>query len=243
MAVVMLNPDMPGAGPGVSSPSAMAGISASYRSDAAGPSRAAASVTSDPLFDTLGNGVLNGFSSAKGYLDKFLTARSNFGNLSGTPLADALAANPPSAPFADPGLPVSGSDASVPAKPDYLFADLAKAYGMDSSTAYQEALANTSYQRAVRDLQAAGINPLLAATNLSGANGVYAAHQVGSGRVSSGVSSAKGADHAWYKLGRNVGSIIGGVLGFGVTRTVGGAASGALLGNQLLGAIGNLADM
>ena len=244
MAVLMLNPDMPGAGPGVSSPSAMAGISSSYRPDASGLSRAAASVSTDPLFDTLGQGFSNGFSTAKGFLDKFLTARRNFFDLSGTPLADALAANPPSAPTFDPGLPNSGSDASTPSRPDYIYADLAKAYGMDASTAYQEALSNTSYQRAVRDLQAAGINPLLAATNLSGASGVYGAHQIGSGRVSSGVSSAKGAsDHKWYKIGRNGGALIGGVLGFGLTGSVGGAASGALLGSQLLGAVGNFADM
>lgn len=41
----------------------------------------------------------------------------------------------------------------------YLNADLARQYGMDNATAYQEALVNTSYQRAVKDMQAAGLNP------------------------------------------------------------------------------------
>lgn len=51
---------------------------------------------------------------------------------------------------------------SSPVKPaviDYLNADLAKHYGLGKETAYQEALSNTAYQRAVKDMQAAGLNP------------------------------------------------------------------------------------
>lgn len=63
----------------------------------------------------------------------------------------------PSSPGGSPG----GHDGGAPSAEgiDYLYADLAKHYGFSAETAYQEALANTQYSRAVEDMQRAGLNP------------------------------------------------------------------------------------
>ena len=146
------------------------------------------------------------------------------------------------APLVSPGATVSTGDGGVSvAAPDYLYADLAKAYGMDATTAYQEALSNTSYRRAMADLKAAGINPVLAVNGLSGASGVSYARPIEqsstvatvsgpSGGFSTGTTSGKSV-HSWYKRLTNIGTIVGAAFGH------------PIIGSSVGSAIGNLIDM
>ena len=112
-----------------------------------------------------------------------------------------------------PDIPESPSPrvyASVPVnKPEYINADLAKSYGMDIATAYQEALANTAHQREVKDLQAAGLNPVLSA-RYSGASGVSGASVMQVSRSGSGRSSS---DSPLSKLLAGAGLLAGIVAG------------------------------
>lgn len=132
------------------------------------------------------------------------------------------AASPSGSPSAT-GVNYVGNGTSV----NYLNADLAKAYGMDRNTAYQEALSNTAYSRAVHDMQSAGLNPavLFGASAGSSASGV--SYISPSGSV--GASSAK-AQHTMYKLLGNVGDVLGLVFG---NRYLGTA--GRALGNLIDG--------
>lgn len=146
------------------------------------------------------------------------------------------------APRVSSGATVSTGDGGVSvAAPDYLYADLAKAYGMDATTAYQEALSNTSYRRAMDDLKAAGINPILAVTGLSGASGVSYARPIEqpstvasvsepSGGFTTGTTSGKSV-HTWYKRLTNIGTIVGAAFGH------------PIIGSSVGSAIGNLIDL
>lgn len=128
-------------------------------------------VTLGDAVGTFGDSLLQGFKNVvtpwNADFSGFRSALDNLGDDLGafasdmvSDLNDGLDSLTSALPF-DSGSSAAGVAGLTlsPATFDYLNAELAGAYGMDRNTAYQEALANTSYQRAVQDMQRAGLNP------------------------------------------------------------------------------------
>lgn len=178
------------------------------------------SVLKDALSSTFGSplgGVLEykakkmfGYESPSVSQQISALARNSFGVSNGVSAQSVLNSS---------GGSSSGSDygaASVPV--NYMNADLAAAYGMDSATAYQEALANTAHQREVKDLLAAGLNPVLSAGGGKGAAVFSGDAMMSGGGSSGGSSSAKSAFDSGVVI-----PLIAGLADYATTKKVGSA--------------------
>ncbi len=64
-----------------------------------------------------------------------------------------------SSPYSSGGSSGGSSGPTKKKKKIYYEAPIAKKYGFDKTTAYQEALANTAYRREMADMRKAGLNP------------------------------------------------------------------------------------
>lgn len=138
---------------------------------------------------------------------------------------------------------------SQPETFDYLDAPWASAYQMSRETAYSEALNNTAYQRSVKDMQRAGLNP---AVIFGAGNGYTAgvpayvssgASPSGSSRSgSSGSGRSKSSGKLFSSSAYSLLSALGGIVGAAATKTAGGYWIGTSLTQGAMSALSLLSN-
>ena len=175
-----------------------------------------------------------------------LSGRSASGVSSSSRSVPVPAAPVAAAPVA--AAPVAAAPAVSPSQPetfDYLDAPWASAYKMSRETAYSEALNNTSYQRAVKDMVNAGLNP---AVIFGAGNGHTAgvpayvssgssAFPVSSPSRSSGSGRSKSSDKLFSTSAYSVMSALGGIVGALATKSAGGYWIGTSLTQGAMSAL------
>uniref|UniRef100_A0AAU8AVF0 DNA pilot protein n=1 Tax=Dulem virus 194 TaxID=3145671 RepID=A0AAU8AVF0_9VIRU len=149
---------------------------------------------------------------------------------------------------------LQGPSRDGPSQPqtfDYLDAPWASAYGLSKETAYNEAMTNTEYQRSVKDMQAAGLNPAvifgagkgsdagvphyISSPSSSGGGG-------GSGRRSGSNKGNKG-DYLLSGSAYSVMSALGGIVGAAATKSAGGYWIGTSLAQGAMHAASSLSKL
>ncbi len=143
----------------------------------------------------------------------------------------------------------SGGSGSQPQTADYLDAPWASAYGMSKDTAYNEAMTNTEYRRAVKDMQAAGLNPAVifgaGKGSTAGVPGYISSSSRGggggggSGRSRGGSAGNKNG-YLFSGSAYSVISALGGIVGAAATKSAGGYWIGTSLAQGAMHAASGL---
>lgn len=144
-----------------------------------------------------------------------------------------------------------GVSASQPQLHDYLDAPWASAYGMSKETAYNEAMTNTEYRRAVKDMQAAGLNPAVIFGAGKGSTAGVPGYISSSSRAGGGsgggrrYGSRSGSNKNGYLFSGSAYSVmsaLGGIVGAAATKSAGGYWIGTSLAQGAMHAASSLSN-